>query len=274
MGDEVNIDFEGFFGDEAFEGGKGEDHPLRLGSGQFIPGFEDQIVGHNIGDEFDVVVTFPEDYQMADYAGKEATFKTKLKAISYEELPEINDDLIKDATEFDTVEEYRNDIKSKLVETAESQADSSFENDIMTAIIEKVDAPIPNCMYEQRIDSLMRSFEQQLRAQGMDLKLYFQYTGMDMDSFRETYRDRAEKEVKLRLALEKIAELENIEVSDEEINSSLADLAAANKVDVETMKRFIPLDDYVTDLKVQKAVEIVKENAVVDNSLAENKDAE
>ncbi len=274
MDDEVTIDFEGFFGDEAFEGGKGEDHPLRLGSGQFIPGFEDQIVGHNIGDEFDVVVTFPEDYQMADYAGKEATFKTKLKAISYEELPEINDDLIKDATEFDTVEEYRNDIKSKLVETAESQADSSFENDIMTAIIEKIDAPIPNCMYEQRIDSLMRSFEQQLRAQGMDLKLYFQYTGMDMDSFRETYRDRAEKEVKLRLALEKIAELENIEVSDEEINSSLADLAAANKVDVETMKRFIPLDDYVTDLKVQKAVEIVKENAVVDNSLAENKDAE
>ncbi len=274
MDDEVTIDFEGFFGDEAFEGGKGEDHPLRLGSGQFIPGFEDQIVGHNIGDEFDVVVTFPEDYQMADYAGKEATFKTKLKAISYEELPEINDDLIKDATEFDTVDEYRNDIRAKLEEAATTQADSSFENDVMTAIIEKIDAPIPNCMYEQRIDSLMRSFEQQLRSQGMDLKLYFQYTGMDMDSFRETYRDRAEKEVKLRLALEKIAELENIEVSDEEINSSLADLAAANKVDVETMKRFIPLDDYVTDLKVQKAVEIVKESAVVDNSLAEKTDAE
>ncbi len=274
MDDEVTIDFEGFFGDEAFEGGKGEDHPLRLGSGQFIPGFEDQIVGHNIGDEFDVVVTFPEDYQMADYAGKEATFKTKLKAISYEELPEINDDLIKDATEFDTVDEYRNDIRTKLEEAAKNQADSSFENDVMTAIIEKIDAPIPNCMYEQRIDSLMRSFEQQLRSQGMDLKLYFQYTGMDMDSFRETYRDRAEKEVKLRLALEKIAELENIEVSDDEINSSLADLAAANKVDVETMKRFIPLDDYVTDLKVQKAVEIVKDSAVVDNSLAEKTDAE
>ena len=274
MDDEVTIDFEGFFGDEAFEGGKGEDHPLRLGSGQFIPGFEDQIVGHNIGDEFDVVVTFPEDYQMADYAGKEATFKTKLKAISYEELPEINDDLIKDATEFDTVEEYRNDIRAKLEEAAANQADSSFENDIMTALIEKIDAPIPNCMFEQRIDSLMRSFEQQLKSQGMDLKLYFQYTGMDMDSFRETYRDRAEKEVKLRLALEKVAELENIEISDDEINSGLADIAAANKVDVETMKRFIPLDDYVTDLKVQKAVDFIKENAVVDNSLAENKDAE
>ena len=275
LNDEVTIDFEGFFGDEAFEGGKGEDHPLRLGSGQFIPGFEDQIVGHNIGDEFDVVVTFPEDYQMADYAGKEATFKTKLKAISYEELPEINDDLIKDATEFDTVEEYRNDIKTKLEEAAENQANSSFENDVMNAIIEKVDAPIPNCMFEQRIDAHIRQFEQQLGAQGMDIKLYFQYTGMDMDSFRETYRERAINEVKLRLALEKIAELEGLEPTEDEINSGLADIAASNKVDVETIKRFIPLDDYVDDLRVQKAVDFIKENAVVDNSLAEDKkDAE
>ncbi len=269
INDEVIIDFEGFFGDEAFDGGKGEDHPLRLGSGQFIPGFEDQIVGHNIGDEFDVVVTFPEDYQMTDYAGKEATFKTKLKSISYEELPEINDELVKDATEFDTVEEYRNDIKAKLEEAAVNSADASFENALMNKLIEKVDAPIPNCMYEQRIDALMRSFEQQLRQQGMDLKLYFQYTGMDMDSFRDTYRDRAENEVKLRLALEKIAELENIEISDEDVNNGLADLAAANKIDVETVKKIIPLDDYITDLKVQKAVALVKENAVVDNSSAE-----
>ncbi len=268
IGDEVIIDFEGFFGDEAFEGGKGEDHPLTLGSGQFIPGFEDQVAGHNIGDEFDVVVTFPEDYQMTDYAGKEATFKTKLKAISYEELPEINDDLIKDATEFDTVEEYRNDIREKLQESAESQADAAFENAIMQAIIDKVDSPIPNCMYEQRINSIMRSFEQQLQQQGMDLKLYTQYTGMDADSLRETYRDRAEGEVKLRLALEKIAELEGIEPTEEEINNGLSEIAAANKVDVETIKRFISLDDYITDIKVSKAVELVKENAVVDNEAA------
>lgn len=276
LDDEVVIDFEGFFGDEAFEGGKGEDHPLRLGSGQFIPGFEDQIVGHNIGDEFDVVVTFPEDYQMTDYAGKEATFKTKLKAISYEELPEINDDLIKDATEFDSVEEYRKDIREKLEESAVNQAEISFENSIMNALIEKVDSPIPNCMYEQRIDALMRSFDQQLRQQGMDMNLYFQYTGMDADSFRDTYRERAESEVKLRLALEKIAELENIEVSEEEINAGLAEIAAANNMDVEMVKRFIPVGDYTTDLKVQKAVELVKENAVVDNSVAaeETSDAE
>lgn len=276
LDDEVIIDFEGFFGDEAFEGGKGEDHPLRLGSGQFIPGFEDQIVGHNIGDEFDVVVTFPEDYQMNDYAGKEATFKTKLKAISYEELPEINDDLVKDATEFDSVEEYRKDIREKLEESAVNQAETSFENSIMNALIEKVDSPIPNCMFEQRIDALMRSFDQQLRQQGMDMNLYFQYTGMDADSFRDTYRERAESEVKLRLALEKIAELENIEVSEEEINAGLAEIAAANNMDVEMVKRFIPVGEYTTDLKVQKAVELVKENAVVDNSVAaeEASDAE
>lgn len=274
MDDEVVIDFEGFFGDEAFEGGKGEDHPLKLGSGQFIPGFEDQIVGHNIGDEFDVVVTFPEDYHMADYAGKEATFKTKVKAISYEELPEINDDLIKDATEFDTVDEYRADIKTKLEEAAVSQADSAFENAILQALINKVDAPIPNCMFEQRIDSLINSFSQQLQQQGMNLKMYCQYTGMDEDSLRDTYRDRAEGEVKLRLALEKIAELENIEVSEEEINNGLSEIAAANNVDVETVKRFIPLAEYTADMRVQKAVELVKENAVVDNTAVEEASAE
>ena len=271
LDDEVIIDFEGFFGDEPFEGGKGDDHPLRLGSGQFIPGFEDQIVGHSIGDEFDVNVKFPEDYQMTDYAGKDATFKCKLKGISYEELPEINDDLVKDATEFETVAEYKDDIKSKLEDAAVQQAESGFENAVMNALIAKVDSPIPNCMYEQRIDALMRNFEQQLQQQGMDIKLYFQYTGMDMDSFRETYRDRAVNEVKLRLALEKIAELENIEVSEEEINNGLGEIAAANNIDVETVKRFIPLDEYVTDLRVQKAVDFVKENAVVDNTVAEEK---
>ncbi|MBQ8960764.1 MAG: trigger factor [Ruminococcus sp.] len=269
LDDEVIIDFEGFFGDEAFEGGKGEDHPLKLGSGQFIPGFEDQIVGHNIGDEFDVVVTFPEDYQMEDYAGKEATFKTKLKAISFEELPEIDDDLVKDATDFDSVEEYRADIKSKLEDAAVQQADAAFEGALIADLIEKVDQPIPNCMFEQRIDSLMRAFEQQLQQQGMDLNLYFQYTGMDMDSFRETYRERAVGEVKLRLALEKIAQIEGIEISDEELDNGLAEIAAANNVDVDTIKRFIPINEYINDMKVQKAMALVKENAVVDNTAAE-----
>ncbi|MCQ2459685.1 MAG: trigger factor [Ruminococcus sp.] len=269
MDDEVTIDFEGFFGDEAFEGGKGEDHQLRLGSGQFIPGFEDQIVGHNIGDNFDVNVTFPENYQMEDYAGKAATFKVALKAISYEELPEINDDLIKDATEFDTVAEYKDDIKAKLEESAVKQADAVFENAIMEALINKVDAPIPNCMFEQRITALMRDFQQQLQSQGMDIKMYYQFTGMNEDTMRDTYRDRAVGEVKLRLALEKIAEIEKLEVTEEEINNGLSEIAAANNIDVEMVKRFIPIEDYKNDMLVQKAVELVKDNAVVDNSAEE-----
>ncbi|MBO5164260.1 MAG: trigger factor [Ruminococcus sp.] len=269
MDDEVIIDFEGFFGDEAFEGGKGEDHPLKLGSGQFIPGFEDQIVGHNIGDEFDVVVTFPENYHMADYAGKEAVFKTKLKAISYEELPEIDDDLIKDSTEFDTVDEYKADIRAKLEDASVKQAESAFDNAVLEAIISKVDSPIPNCMFEQRIDELINAFDRQLQQQGMNLKLYCQYTGMDEASMRDTYRDRAEGEVKLRLALEKIAELENIEISEDELNNSLGEIAAANNVDVATVRRVFPVDEFVMDMKVQKAVELVKESAVVDNSAAD-----
>ena len=274
MGDEVVIDFEGFFGDEPFEGGKGEDHPLRLGSGQFIAGFEEQIVGHSVGENFDVNVTFPEDYQMTDYAGKDAVFKCSLKEITYEELPEIDDELIKDATDFDTVEEYRADIRTKLEESAKRQSESAFESAILEKLIEKVDAPIPNCMFEQRIDALVNMFDQQLRQQGMDLKLYYQYTGMDEDSFRDTYRERAVSEVKLRLALEKIAELENIEISEEELNKGLEEVAAANNVDVETIKRFIPIGDYTEDLRVQKAVELVKENAVAEIPVEEETPAE
>lgn len=266
MGDEVVIDFEGFFGDEAFEGGKGEDHPLKLGSGQFIPGFEDQICGHNIGDSFDVVVTFPEDYQMTDYAGKEAVFKTTLKEISYEEMPEIDDELIKDATEFETVDEYKADIKAKLEDAAVKQADSAFENAVLQKIIDKVDSPIPNCMFEQRIDQLMSSFDRQLQQQGMSLKLYCQYTGMDEASIRDTYRDRAEGEVKLRLALEKIAEIEAFEITEDELNDGLGEIAAANKMDVETVKRFIDVESYKADMKVQKALDMILESAVVDNS--------
>ncbi len=266
MGDEVTIDFEGFFGDEAFEGGKGENHPLVLGSGQFIPGFEDQVAGHNVGDEFDVVVTFPEDYQMTDYAGKEAVFKTKINAITFEELPEIDDELVKDATEFDTVDEYKANIRTQLEEAAAKQADAAFESAVLEALINKVDAPIPNCMFEQRIDEIVASFDRQLQQQGMSLKLYCQYTGMDEQSIRDTYRERAEGEVKLRLALEKIAELENFEVTEDEINNGLGEIAAANNMDIATVRRFINVAEYAADLRVQKAVEFVRENAVVDNA--------
>lgn len=266
MDDEVILDFEGYFGSEPFEGGKGEDHPLKLGSGQFIPGFEEQVAGHNIDEEFDVNVTFPETYQMEEYAGKDAVFKCKIKSISYEELPEIDDDLVKDATEFNTVEEYKADIRTKLEDAAKNQAEANFENSIMNTIIQKVNSPIPNCMYERRIDSLVNAFDNQLQQNNMKLDLYLQYTGMDMESIRDTYRERAVSEVKLRLALEKIAELENIEVTDEELDASLSEMAESNKVTLDVIKRFIPAEDYREDMKVQKAIELVKESAVIDNS--------
>lgn len=272
MKDEVNIDFEGFFGDEPFEGGKGENFPLRLGSGQFIPGFEEQVVGKNIGDEFDVNVTFPEDYQMEEYAGKDATFKCKLNSITVEELPEADDEFIQDSTEFDTLEAFRADAKTKLEENAKNAADSAFDNALMDALIAKVDSPIPNCMYEHRIDGLVASFENMLKQQGMSLDMYLQYTGMSMEDFRESNRDRAVSEVKLRLALEKIVELENIQVTNEEIEADVAKLAAENNMTPEEVKRRIPMADYVMDMRVTKAIELVKETAVVTDA-AESADA-
>ena len=263
IGDEVNIDFEGFFGDEAFDGGKGEQFPLKLGSGQFIPGFEDQIVGKNIGDEFDVVVTFPENYQMEDYAGKEATFKCKLNGITVEELPEADDEFVQDTTEFETLAAFKENAKTELEKNAERDAETAFDNAIMEALIAMVDVPIPNVMYEHRLDSLVANFENMLKEQGMGLDLYLQYTGMDMEDFRDQNRSRAENEVKLRLALEKIADLEKIEISDEELNASLQPIADANKMPVDEVKRRIPLADYLMDLRVSKALELVKANAVI-----------
>ncbi|MBQ8010197.1 MAG: trigger factor [Oscillospiraceae bacterium] len=269
MKDEVNIDFEGFFGEEAFEGGKGEGFPLRLGSGQFIPGFEEQIVGKNIGEEFDVTVTFPENYQMEEYAGKEAVFKCKLNGITVEELPEADDAFIQDATEFDSLEAFKADAKTRLEAAAAREAEGAFDTAIMDALIDKVDAPIPNCMFEQRIDGLVANFENMLKQQGMSLDLYLQYTGMDIADFREANRERAESEVKLRLALEKIADLENIEIPEEEIDKSLEEIAAANKLTVEQVKRRLPMADYVLDMRVTKAIELVKENAVAEEAAAE-----
>ena len=269
MGDEVNLDFEGFFGEEAFEGGKGTGFPLRLGSGQFIPGFEEQIVGKNIGDEFDVTVTFPENYQMEDYAGKEAVFKCKLNGITVEELPEVDDAFIQDSTEFETVDAFKADVRAKLEEGAERETQIAFDNAVIEALIAKVDAPIPNCMFEQRIDTLVANFENMLSQQGMGLDLYLQYTGMSIEDFRDSNRDRAVSEVKLRLALEKIAELENLEVSEEEIDNGLEEIAKANNMTVADVKRRIPMADYVQDLRVTKAIDLVKESAVAEEAAAE-----
>ncbi|MFR0879881.1 MAG: trigger factor [Oscillospiraceae bacterium] len=271
LDDEVVINFEGFMDGEAFDGGKAEDFPLKLGSGQFIPGFEEQLVDHSIGDEFEINVTFPENYQMEEYAGKPATFKIKINAINETEYPEFDDELIKDTTEFDTVDEWKEDIKKTLEDRAESRAESEFENYIMETLIKNVDAVIPKCMFDHRVDSLIRNFEHNLKHQGMSVEIYLQYTGMDMDSFRETFEDRAENEVKLRLALEKIAELENIEISEDEINNQLQEIADANNLSLDDVKNRLPMDDFLTDLKVNKALDLVKDNAVIDNTIDPSK---
>lgn len=274
MGDEVEINFEGFFGDTAFEGGKGENFQLKLGSGQFIPGFEEQVAGHNIGEDFDVVVTFPENYQMTDYAGKEAVFKCLINSISCEELPELDDEFVKDASDFDTVDELKADIKNKLEENANASAQSAFENALIESLIAKVQDPIPHCMFENRADTLMNSFASQLKQNGLDMDLYLQYTGMDADALKATYLERAENEVKLRLALEKIAELENIELTDEEVDAELTKLAEENNLSLDVVKARIPMDEFKTDMLVTKAMDIVKETAVVDNSKKEDNEEE
>lgn len=270
--DEVIIDFEGFIDDVAFEGGKADEFPLKLGSGQFIPGFEDQIVGHSIGEEFEINVTFPENYQMEEYAGKPAVFKVKLNAINASEYPEFDDELIKDTTEFDTVDEWKDDIRTKLEKQAETRANSEFENYILQTIIDTTEGVIPKCMFDHRVDGLIRNFEQGLKQQGMSVDIYLQYTGMDMDSFRETFQERAENEVKLRLALEKIADMENIQPTEEEIESQLQEVADANNLSLEDVKLRIPMDDFITDLRVTKAIEIVKDNAVIDNTINTEKE--
>lgn len=272
--DEVIIDFEGFMDGVAFEGGKADDFPLKLGSGQFIPGFEDQIVGHSIGDEFDVNVTFPEEYQMEEYAGKPATFKVKLNGINMTELPEIDDELIKDTTEFDTIEEWKNDIRTKLEAQAESRAAAQFENYLMQQLIDTAEGVIPKCMFDRRVDQHIADFERTLKQQSMSVEIYLQYTGMDMDSFRETFQERAESEVKLRLALEKIADTENLAPSEEEIDNGLKDIAEANNISIDDVKKRIDFEGYVTDLKVVKALDFVKENAVIDNTIDPEKESE
>ncbi len=275
-GDEVKINFEGFIDDVAFEGGKGEEYPLRLGSGQFIPGFEDQIVGKNIGDKFDVNVTFPEEYGDDRYAGKAAVFKTELLAISSQELPEIDDELAKDVSEFDTIAELRADIENKLKESAKQQAETQFENAIFDTVVAGTDAVIPQVLYDRRIDQRVREFENQLQQQYGDLKLeeYLQLTGMTMDQLRDEYEPQAKKEVTLRLALEKIADTEDIQVSDEELDEALTEFAGQLQAPVEFVKSRIPVEDYRTDLRVQKVVELIKNNAVVDNDIAEEAPAE
>ncbi len=262
-GDDVVIDFEGFKDDVAFEGGKAEDFTLSLGSGQFIPGFEDQIVGHNAGEDFDINVTFPEEYQVKELAGAPAVFKIKLKSISKKVMPELDDDMVKDSTEFDTVDEYKADVKKKLEEANEKHADSEVEAKIFDKVIENMTAEIPQVMFDNRVNEMVSELEQRLAPQGISLDLYMQYTGQTIDTVKKAYAEQAEKQVKLRLALEKIAKLENIEVTEDELKAEFDKLAEAYKLDVDQIKQFIHDDDLKKDIAVGKAVDLIKDAAVI-----------
>ena len=263
MGDDVVIDFEGFKDDVAFEGGKGEDFTLGLGSGQFIPGFEEQVAGHNIGEEFDINVTFPEDYNVEDLKGAPVVFKIKLKSISKKEIPELDDEMVKDATEFDTVDEYKADVRKKLEENAEHFAEHEVEDKLMDKVVENMTAEIPQVMFDNRVNEMMMDLEQRLAPQGITMDMYCKFTGQDIDTVKKAYKEQAEKQVKLRLALEKIAELENIEVSDEEAAAEMQKIADQYKMKLDQVKQYISEEEVKKDIAVGKAVDLVKDSAVI-----------
>ena len=260
--DTVNIDFDGSVDGVAFDGGKAEGHELKLGSGQFIPGFEDQIVGHAIGDAFDVSVTFPEEYHEKSLAGKAAVFAVKLNAIKATELPALDDEFAKDVSEFDTLDAYRADVMAKMTERNKKSADSQFEENVMNALAEKMEADIPECMFEAETENFLRDYDSRLRMQGLDLATYFKYTGMSLDILRAQMRPQAEQQVKVRLALEKIAELENVTVTDEEIADEYKRIAEAYNMPEEEVRKLVDAADLTKDLRVKGAAELVKSNAV------------
>ncbi len=262
-GDTVVIDFEGFCDGEAFEGGKAENYNLELGSGNFIPGFEEQIVGHSTDEEFTIDVKFPEDYQAENLKGKDAQFKIKLHEIKKKELPEVDDDFVKDVSEKDTVAEYREELKEQITHRLEHEAEHDLEHKLTDAVIDKVEGEIPQQMYDNEAQNMMREMDMRLRSQGMDMNTYLKYTGMEADAVLEMYKPEAEKRVKMRLALEKIAKLEEIKPTEEEIEAEYKKMADAYQMDVEKVKEIIPTESVTEDLSVELAMKLVKDNAVI-----------
>lgn len=262
-GDTAVIDFEGFCDGEAFEGGKAEEYNLELGSGNFIPGFEEQIVGHNTGDEFTIDVKFPEEYQAENLKGKDAQFKIKLHEIKTKELPEVDDDFVKDVSEKDTVEEYREELKEEIAKRLESESERDLDDKLTNAIIEKVEGEIPEQMFENEAKQMIREMDMRLRQQGMDMNTYLKYTGMEPDSVLEMYKPEAQRRVKMRLALEKIAKLEDIKPTEDDIKAEYEKMAQAYNMDVDKVKEIIPEESIIEDLGVQKAMDFVKDNAVI-----------
>ena len=263
MGDTVTFDYEGFVDGVAFDGGKGEDHALVLGSGQFIPGFEEGLVGATVDGELDVNVTFPEEYHAAELAGKPAVFKCKIHKIEKKELPEIDDELIKDGTDFDTVEAFKEDAKKRIGEQREKAAQDAVDEQLVDGLIGCMTADIPDAMIENTINDRIQDFAYRLQSQGLSLEMYRQYTGMDDKAFRDSFREQAEKQVKVRLALEAVAKAEGIELSDEDIEAEYARFAEQYKMPVEQIRAAIPEKALREDLSVSKAMDVIKAAAEI-----------
>lgn len=263
-GDTAIIDFEGFIDGEAFNGGSGTDFNLVIGSGQFIPGFEDQLIGAKAGDDVEVNVTFPENYNAAELAGKAAMFKVKVKEIKIKELPEIDDEFAKDISEFETLDAYKEDLRNKLMESAEHKAEHENEDNVINKVVDNATIDIPKVMIEKNTDNIIYDFDMRLRYQGMDLENYLKIMGMDVQTFRGQFADRSEKQVKSQLVLEKISKDENIEASEEEISQEIKKLAENYQQNEEDFKKHLSADDieYIKgNVIVKKTIDFLVENA-------------
>lgn len=262
-GDITDINFDGYVDGVAFDGGKGDNFSLTLGSGQFIPGFEEQIVGHAVGEEFDVTVKFPADYQAAELADKEAVFKVKLNEVKMKEMPAADDEFAKDVSEYDTMDALNDSIRKGMQEKAEKESDLDTENQLVDQIVAGMECDIPNCMIENHIDDMVRDFEYRLQEQGLRLADYMKYTGGDVAKFRDGFKENAEKQVKIRLALDAVVAQEKIEATTEDFEKELARIAEAYKMEIEKVKSIVPEAEVKKDLAVNRAIDFIKSKAEI-----------
>ncbi len=264
-GDTVLIDYEGWIGDEQFEGGTAERQPLKLGSGTFIPGFEEQLIGVSTGESKDVKVTFPETYHAEDLAGKEAVFKCKVHEIKEEELPEINDDFVKDVSEFDTMDELKEDVRKNLEKSKAARAETVMKNSVIEKVFEANDIDVPDVMVESEIDNMMTEFDQQLRSQGLELESYFKYLGREPKEFREELKDEAFKKVKTRMIVSAVAEQEKFEATDDDITAEIEKMAKQYGLEADQIREMIGTQNIsmiAGDIKIRKAIDFMYDNAV------------
>ena len=262
-GDTAVIDFEGFVDGVAFDGGKGENHSLEIGSGSFIPGFEDQLIGKNAGDDVDVNVTFPDEYHAEDLAGKEATFKVKIHEIKAKEIPELDDEFVQDVSEFDTVAEYKDSVKAKLEEQKQNEIKRAYQDEAIDKIVDKSTMELPDAMIDTQCENMINQFAQQMAQQGLSMDQYLQFSGLTLDQLKEQVRPDAITRIKSSLVLEQIAKEENIEITDADVDAEIEKMATMYNMEADKLKEYMGEDEKENmkqDLAVQKAVELITES--------------